>query len=234
MKRLVSQVEGGMREVSRSEARLPVLQREMNGLLSGPCADDVSVTQGHEQVIMVVAVHQSGSPWRNSHIENADILVLQNQMVTRFRSDVNGWWLLGHGAHSQQQQRRDPGFLHRKHCRNKRSPPASTKGRARALEGLVRRRVLKHDKVFFLLVLDHWATISRCGKKDGFVSLVGACASVDVSGLDVDIGLFPQLGEIGVCRRLQFLRVDGFLDLLLNFFQRRDSRAPLGVDLYNY
>src|SRR5260370_27149426 len=73
----------------------------------------------------------------------------------------------------------------------------------------------------------------RSRDENRVVRLVGAGAGVYVSGLDINVGLFAQFGEIGARARLQLLRVNGVFDLLGNLLEGRNTRGAVGVDFQN-
>src|SRR5262249_18367205 len=95
---------------------------------------------------------------------------------------------------------------------------------------------LEDEKLLFLLLLLLLFALRRTAGGSGghnhrLAALVGAGAGVNVTGFDVNIGLFTQLGEIGAGRGLEFLGVDGLANLVLNVFQGRNSGGAMAVDL---
>src|ERR1035438_1575793 len=55
------------------------------------------------------------------------------------------------------------------------------------------------------------------------LGLIGAHSSIDVAIRVFDVGVFPQLGEVGAERGLQFLVVESVLNMWKSVLQRRDA-----------
>src|SRR5215813_10376658 len=95
----------------------------------------------------------------------------------------------------------------------------------------------ENEKLLFLLLLLLFALSSRTagggGHNHRLAALVGARAGVNVAGLDVNIRLLAQRGEVSAGGRFKFLGIDGLTNILLDVFQGRNPGSTMTVDLQN-
>src|SRR5664279_3231024 len=66
------------------------------------------------------------------------------------------------------------------------------------------------------------------------LGLVRAHSSIGVAIRVLDVGIFPQLGEVGAERGLQFLVVESVLNMWKSVLQRRDAGLLVLDDLQDH
>src|SRR5512135_788135 len=91
---------------------------------------------------------------------------------------------------------------------------------------------LKEQETLLLFVV-LLGLVGGGGGVDG-LGFVGTGAGVVVAGLDVNVSVFAQLGEIGAQRRLQLFQVEGVLDFAFHILLRAHTRLLVLADLENH
>src|ERR1043166_9061717 len=74
-----------------------------------------------------------------------------------------------------------------------------------------------------LLLLFLAGSSLRNGRGVDGLGLIRTGRGVDVSGLDIDVSVFAQLGQVGAQSRFELLHVNRFLDTPRDFFQWRNA-----------
>jgi hypothetical protein len=74
---------------SGSETGFAVLELESGGRLSGDIVFEDGWTQGYEDAVMAVMVHQRGLVGRDFQLEHPHIIILQGEMMVRLFRDFD-------------------------------------------------------------------------------------------------------------------------------------------------
>src|SRR6478672_9481416 len=100
-----------MSEIAGSKANIAVFQLQRDRLFADAGVDQIAIAQGHEQIVIIMPMDQCGCLGCNYHVEYAQVLILEDLMMTWFGCDLNGL-LLGQSGRGQKQQSHDTGRSH--------------------------------------------------------------------------------------------------------------------------
>jgi hypothetical protein len=109
------EVAGDVSEAAVGGTDFAILHFEQDGGLAGDLVGDVSGANGDENVIVAMAVQQSGGVRRDVHLKDAHVLILQSQVVERLGGDFD---FCGLGGESDREQQEGAQSKKRFHDRN--------------------------------------------------------------------------------------------------------------------